>query len=118
MTFASKQVSKRLRGYARVFLSHFWVFVNLRGNVENVVKLSVHRKASDLEHGGAGLVYRAKLVEVIAGSLARCVEAAEVIKYIVGVGESMTESLLVYVVISLGSSEVKLKKYIYCDECK
>jgi len=47
-----------------------------------------------------------------------CIQATEVIKYILGIGELLTNRLLVYDGLSLNFSEVKLKKDPDCEECK
>jgi molybdopterin/thiamine biosynthesis adenylyltransferase len=47
-----------------------------------------------------------------------CVQATEVIKYILDIGELLTDRLLIYDGLSMKFSEVKLKRDPYCSECK
>jgi molybdopterin-synthase adenylyltransferase len=47
-----------------------------------------------------------------------CIQATEVIKYILGVGELLTDRLLIYDGLNMRFSEVKLKKDPNCCECK
>ena len=46
-----------------------------------------------------------------------CIEAAEVIKYILGIGDLLEDRLLVYDGLSMKFSEVKLKKNPNCRDC-
>jgi adenylyltransferase/sulfurtransferase len=46
-----------------------------------------------------------------------CIQATEVIKYILGTGELLTNRLLVYDGLKLSFSEVRLKKNPNCAEC-
>ena len=46
-----------------------------------------------------------------------CVQATEVIKYILGIGELLTNKLLVYDGLKLSFSEVRLKRNPNCEEC-
>ena len=47
-----------------------------------------------------------------------CIQATEVIKYAIGIGELLTNRLLVYDGFSLRFREVKIKKDPNCEECK
>jgi adenylyltransferase/sulfurtransferase len=47
-----------------------------------------------------------------------CIQATEVIKYILGIGELLADRLLIYDGLSMNFSEVKLKKDPNCSECK
>jgi adenylyltransferase/sulfurtransferase len=47
-----------------------------------------------------------------------CIQATEVIKYILGIGELLADRLLIYDGLSMRFSEVKLKKDLNCSECK
>lgn len=47
-----------------------------------------------------------------------CIQATEVIKYILGTGELLADRLLIYDGLSMRFSEVKLKKDLNCSECK
>lgn len=47
-----------------------------------------------------------------------CIQATEVIKYILGIGELLTNRFLVYDGLSMNFSEAKLKKDPDCEECK
>jgi adenylyltransferase/sulfurtransferase len=47
-----------------------------------------------------------------------CIQATEVIKYILGTGELLADRLLIYDGLSMRFSEVKLKKDPNCSECK
>jgi adenylyltransferase/sulfurtransferase len=47
-----------------------------------------------------------------------CIQATEVIKYILGIGELLADRLLIYDGLSMRFSEVKLKKDPNCPECK
>jgi len=47
-----------------------------------------------------------------------CVQATEVIKYIIGIGELLTNRLLIYDGLSLRFSETKLRKDPDCAECQ
>jgi len=46
-----------------------------------------------------------------------CIQATEVIKYIVGIGELLTDRLLVYDGLSLQCTEFKVKKDPNCEHC-
>lgn len=46
-----------------------------------------------------------------------CIQATEVIKYIVGIGELLTDRLLVYDGLSLKFTEFKVKKDSNCEHC-
>ncbi len=47
-----------------------------------------------------------------------CIQAAELVKYILGVGELLTNRLTIFDGLSLRFSEVRLKKDPKCEECK
>ena len=47
-----------------------------------------------------------------------CIQATEVLKYILGTGELLTDRLLIYDGLSMKFSEVRLKKDPNCCECK
>jgi len=47
-----------------------------------------------------------------------CIQATEVIKYFLGIGELLTDRLLIYDGLSMRFSEVKLKKDPKCSECR
>jgi molybdopterin/thiamine biosynthesis adenylyltransferase len=47
-----------------------------------------------------------------------CIQATEVIKYILGIGELLADRLLIYDGLNMNFSEVKLKKDPNCSECK
>jgi molybdopterin/thiamine biosynthesis adenylyltransferase len=47
-----------------------------------------------------------------------CIQATEVIKYILGVGELITDRLLIYDGLTMRFSEVKLKKDPNCCDCR
>ena len=46
-----------------------------------------------------------------------CIQATEVIKYIVGIGELLTDRLLVYDGLNLQFTEFKVKKDPNCEHC-
>ncbi|MBA7473319.1 Sulfur carrier protein adenylyltransferase [subsurface metagenome] len=46
-----------------------------------------------------------------------CIQAAEVIKYIVGIGELLTNRLLIYDGLNLKFTELKVKKDPNCEHC-
>ena len=46
-----------------------------------------------------------------------CVQATEVIKYILGIGDLLANRLLVYDGLKLSFSEVRLKRNPNCEEC-
>jgi len=54
----------------------------------------------------------------VAPAVVGCIQAAEVIKYIVGVGELLTDRLLIYDGLSLKFSELKVKKDPECKHCR
>jgi molybdopterin-synthase adenylyltransferase len=47
-----------------------------------------------------------------------CIQATEVLKYILGIGELLTDRLLIYDGLSMKFSEVRLKKDPNCCDCK
>jgi len=47
-----------------------------------------------------------------------CIQATEVIKYFLSIGELLTDRLLIYDGLSMRFSEVKLKKDPKCSECR
>jgi len=47
-----------------------------------------------------------------------CIQATEVIKYIVGIGELLTNRLLIYDGLNLKFTELKLKKDPNCEHCR
>ena len=47
-----------------------------------------------------------------------CIQATEVIKYILGIGELLTDRFLIYDGLSMRFTEVRLKKDPNCCECK
>ena len=47
-----------------------------------------------------------------------CIQATEVIKYILGIGELLADRLLIYDGLNMKFSEVRLKKDPNCPECK
>ncbi len=46
-----------------------------------------------------------------------CIQATEVIKYIVGIGELLTNRLLIYDGLNLKFTELKVKKDHNCEHC-
>ena len=46
-----------------------------------------------------------------------CIQATEVIKYIVGIGELLTDKLLNYDALNMEFTEFKVKKDPYCEHC-
>ena len=46
-----------------------------------------------------------------------CIQATEVIKYIVGLGELLTNRLLVYDGLKMKFTELKVKKDQNCEHC-
>jgi len=46
-----------------------------------------------------------------------CIQAAEVIKYIVGIGELLTDRLLIYDGLNLMFSEFRVRKDPDCAQC-
>ena len=54
----------------------------------------------------------------IAPAVIGCIQATEVIKYIVGIGDLLTNRLLIYDGLSLRFSELKLKRDPNCEDCK
>ena len=46
-----------------------------------------------------------------------CIQTAEIIKYIVGIGELLTNRLLVYNGLNLKFTELKVKKGLNCKHC-
>ncbi len=47
-----------------------------------------------------------------------CIQASEVLKYILGIGELLTDRLLIYDGLSMKFSEVRLKRDPNCCECR
>jgi len=47
-----------------------------------------------------------------------CIQATEVLKYILGIGELLTDRFLIYDGLSMRFTEVRLKKDPNCCECK
>jgi len=46
-----------------------------------------------------------------------CIQATEVIKYIVGLGELLTNRLLIYDALGMTFTELKVKKDPNCEHC-
>jgi len=46
-----------------------------------------------------------------------CIQATEVIKYIVGIGELLTDKLLNYDALNMEFTELKVKKDPHCEDC-
>jgi len=46
-----------------------------------------------------------------------CIQATEVIKYIVGIGELLTNKLLNYDALNMEFTEFKVKKDPHCEDC-
>jgi len=53
----------------------------------------------------------------VAPAIIGCIQATEVIKYIVGVGELLTNRLLIYDGLNLRFTELKVKKDPDCEHC-
>ncbi len=53
----------------------------------------------------------------VAPAVIGCIQAAEVIKYIVGIGELLTNRLLIYDGLNLKFTELKVKKDPNCEQC-
>jgi len=53
----------------------------------------------------------------VAPAVIACIQATEVIKYIVGIGELLTDRLLVYDGLSLRFTEFKVKRAPDCEHC-
>ena len=53
----------------------------------------------------------------VAPAIIGCIQATEVIKYIVGVGELLTNRLLIYDGLNLRFTELKVKKDPNCEHC-
>ncbi len=53
----------------------------------------------------------------VAPAVIGCIQAAEVIKYIVGIGELLTDKLLIYDGLNLQFTEFKVKKDPNCKHC-
>ena len=53
----------------------------------------------------------------VAPAVIGCIQATEVIKYIVGLGELLTNRLLVYDGLNLKFTEFKVKKDLNCEHC-
>ncbi len=53
----------------------------------------------------------------VAPAIIGCIQAAEVIKYIGGIGELLTDKLLIYDGLNLEFTELKVKKYPNCEHC-
>ncbi len=53
----------------------------------------------------------------VAPAVIGCIQAAEVIKYIVGIGELLTNRLLIYDGLNLKFTELKVKKDPNCTHC-
>jgi len=53
----------------------------------------------------------------VAPAIIGCIQATEVIKYIVGVGELLTDKLLIYDGLNLKFTELKVKKDPNCEHC-
>jgi len=62
---------------------------------------------------GKGSIERVRVTPAVAG----CIQATEVIKYIVGTGELLTNRLLSYNGLSLSFVEFKVKKSPKCEYC-
>ncbi|MBM4462972.1 MAG: HesA/MoeB/ThiF family protein [Chloroflexi bacterium] len=54
----------------------------------------------------------------VAPAVIGCIQATEVIKYVVGIGDLLTNRLLIYDGLSLRFSELKLKRDPNCEECQ
>ena len=53
----------------------------------------------------------------VAPAIIGCIQAAEVIKYIVGIGELLTDKLLIYNGLNLEFTELKVKRDPNCEHC-
>jgi adenylyltransferase/sulfurtransferase len=53
----------------------------------------------------------------VAPAIIGCIQAAEVIKYIVGIGELLTNKLLICDGLNLKFTELKVKKDPNCEHC-
>jgi len=53
----------------------------------------------------------------VAPAIIGCIQATEVIKYIVGIGELLTNRLLIYDGLNLKFTEFKVKKDPHCEHC-
>jgi len=53
----------------------------------------------------------------VAPAVIGCIQATEAIKYIIGIGELLSNRLLVYEGLSLMFTEMKLKKNPNCEDC-
>jgi len=53
----------------------------------------------------------------VAPAVIGCIQAAEVIKYVVGIGELLTNRLLIYDGLNLKFTELKVKKDPNCEHC-
>ncbi len=53
----------------------------------------------------------------VAPAVIGCIQATEVIKYIVGIGELLTDRLLIYDGLNLGFTELKVEKDPNCEHC-
>jgi len=65
-----------------------------------------------------GVVPRKKFPVIgVAPAVIGCIQATEVIKYIVGIGELLTDRLLIYDGLNLKFTEFKVKKDPNCEHC-
>jgi len=65
-----------------------------------------------------GVVPREKFPVIgVAPAVIGCIQATEVIKYIVGIGELLTDRLLIYDGLNLKFTEFKVKKDPNCEHC-
>ena len=70
-----------------------------------------------------GCVYRGAIpqekfpVVGVAPAVIGCIQATEVIKYIVGIGELLTDRMLVYDGLNLKFTELKVKRNPGCEHC-
>jgi len=53
----------------------------------------------------------------VAPAVIGCIQATEVIKYIVGIGELLTDKLLIYDGLNLRFTELKVRKDPNCEHC-
>ncbi len=68
-------------------------------------------------------IYRGAIIEGkfpvigVTPGVIGCIQATEVIKYIVGIGELLTNRLLIYDGLNMKFTEFKAKKDPYCEHC-
>ena len=78
----------------------------------------IPRKTACLRCVYRGVIPEEKFpVIAVTPAVIGCIQATEVIKYIVGIGELLTDKLLNYDALNMEFTELKVKKDPHCEDC-